>query len=303
MKPCTVKQAIEQYRDWLVDFDQVSKAHIQNRGRCFREFEATFGERLIHGVTASEIFTWMLEMKVGESAWNSYLYGIRDLFKYAKGFLKALPQTLDVEPEYIEHKKIERKIGPILSIPQRDAFMAALPDRDTWLGFILVGLQHVRESEAQQLVGENFRWKDGKPYEIGLVKPKKKRGEWVPRDIKIKPILQPILARLLPKEGPLFSNNNVFQRLIAIVRALEIPWEKNLFRRTCCSYAAAGGMELKDVAAISGNSVVTLKKHYLAPASADAAELYNSVTIDAERIASLPKRVNPSSAVSGSGGL
>ncbi len=292
VRPTTVAVALEKYRQFITDHDQVSKDHQRNVNSCFKLFAEKFGSERIDRIECTAVDEWLESRDYAASTRDKWLYGLRGLFNYAKDYLKALPQTLPTECDLVRRTKGDKAPAEVFTIGEIITIGSHLPDKETLLALTLVLFGHLRQEEAVELVAENFnRDEQGIPNSItannNVVK--RKKGEFRARTIEIKPNLRRILAVLLPQKGPLFKSKSVFARIRRIAAALGIDWKHNALRHCCSSYAVAWGELEQKVADLSGHTVAVLRKNYLVSVAQEEARKYWKITFNTTRLAKLPR--------------
>lgn len=292
VRPCLVSDAVTKYQEFISTRDEVSKSHQANQKPCFEQFKKQFGQRNIHLVDCAEMDAWLEGRKMMPSTFSSWLYNLRGLFRYAKDYLKALPQTMPTECELIRRRKGDKAPAEVFTIREIVAIGTHLPDQETMLAFTLVLFGHLRQEEAEELLGQDFRRdRDGNVSQIDANNRivKRKTGEFRPRTIEVKPNLKRILNQLLPAKGPLFTSNKVFKRIRRIAAALGIRWKHNALRHGCASYAIALGEEEKEVARLNGHTIDVLRKNYFVAVAQEDARKYWRITFNLERLKRLPR--------------
>lgn len=292
VRPCKVADVLTQCEKLKDAHDSVSQDHRNNLKRCFRSFEEQFGDRPIHLLTCAELDAWLTGQEHKSSTRDKWLYGLRNVFTFAKDYLKALPQGETTECDLVMRTKSDKAEAEVFSITEIIHIARYLPDRETMLAFALVLFGHLRQEEALKLVQRHFRIDPETRLPSVIVVTAKvakhKKGQSKPREIVIASNLAKILSVLLPAKGPLFHSEDVYARIRRITEAIGVGWKLNALRHCCSSYAVASGMPKETAAAKSGHTIDVLVRDYLVPVEEAEGMKHWRITFNRARLAKLP---------------
>lgn len=263
-------------------------AHQTRKADCLESFVEYFKGRMIGTIMVSELTTF-LELKQSHiGGQNTWLYCLRELFRFARDIKKALPALLPTECDLVVYHAQGKANKAVFSVKSYAMLGAAAPDRETLLALLLVCRHHTRSEECCKLKGEDFR-RDAKglPIELGIRADVSKTK--IPRTIPIPEEHRATLNELVPDRGPLFTSKDPFGRIRRLAKRLEIKWVRGGQRHSCTSYSVYSGVDIKDVAKWNGHTEEILRRHYLVEVPHSESKTYCSIRFSLSKIKLLPK--------------
>jgi len=245
----------------------VSKARTGKSARYLLEIRNTLtllfkGRMLrpVHTITSDELETWANEGNCGARTKRNRITSARTLFEFAlrRGYVSSNPAVaLELPP--LENKPVE-----IMPCEHVAAVMhaAQLHDPDIMRLLAVQFFAGLRTSEAMRLAESEI---GAKYIEVKAEKCKTRRRRLV--------TITPVLRAWLDAGGRL-PVSGVWQRLVAVKRAAEVPFPANAARHCFCSYHLAHLGSAAQAAMQAGHSEAMLFAHYREIVTPESAEVF-----------------------------
>lgn len=286
-KPLTVTKCKEKF---LADKKNENLSYLQMRSlkKHLKRFDATFGSRQIHDVTADEINTWLHAQKGGKPrrAWSNKYKGnvlgsLVTFARVAKTTYKAFPNTaMLTDFELVKKPKSEERGEVEIYTPKELAehLNGALAHDVELLPLLVIqaffGLRptevHGEEVKRTKLRWEDFNWQR----KFLHVRHQKIRSK-LPRHIPIHPTAEKWLTPFKELRGAIWKRNAAYdERMVKLHANLESTRLRNAYRHSYTSYRLVHlGYQYAKLAAELGNSereIINSYRQDVLPEAADA---------------------------------
>ena len=280
-KPLTVSKCKVEF---LADKEKenLSNLQIKTLKRHLKRFEKTFGQRLIHDITAEEIKKWLHSQKDKKANTNwvaktkrNYLGSLVTFAIWARDECRAFPNTLEIT-DFERVKKPKTKVEDekeveIYAPKELKEQLAAAIEQDVEVLPLMIiqaffGLRpseahgEEQEQEKSRLHWEAFNWER----KLLCFRVQKVRSK-LPRDIPIQPNAEKWLTPFKMLKGPIWKYSAAYdERMVKLHQHLGHSRRNNAYRHSYTSYRLPHlGYDFAKLALELGNSEREIIRSYL----------------------------------------
>jgi len=248
--------------------DGASPRYMSQLRSDVNRFAAAFTGTILH-VKSHQIDEWLRQLGGAPRTRNSTHTSIRTFFSWAKS-RSYLPKNDATEAEAVPKVKTGDTETEIFTPAQMRAVLAAATPE--MVPFIALGA--FAGLRAAEIVRIDWSAIDLKRRIITI-----RAGQAKTASRRIVPVSANLAEWLRPHaaHGPVVPDKEIYRKVTALARRLEIPWPHNVLRHSYISYRIALVKNAQEVALEAGNSPAIIFKHYRELATEADAEAWFAI--------------------------